>query len=246
MKRDFIRRLQVKPVIGVTLAMGVDEKQYFINSDNPQAIIRTGGMPILLTYDRREMGIVQIAEMLDGLVMTGGDDIDPTLFGEEPHRNLGPVVPARDQFEIKLTQQMLRLNKPILALCRGAQILNIAAGGDMYQDMYDQIDRQLLQHSQKSSRAHGTHYVNVERDTLLHQITQQDKIRVNSDHHQANRKVADGFQVCGKASDGIIEALESKQHRFVLGVQWHPENMVAADDDTSVKIYKAFISACQQ
>lgn len=235
----------MKPIIGVTLAMGVEERQYFINSDNPKAIIKTGGVPILLPYDRGEMGIVQIAGMLDGLVLTGGDDIDPILFGEEPHRKLGPVVPARDHFEIKLTKQMLRLNKPILALCRGAQILNIAAGGDMYQDMYDQIDRQLLQHSQKASRTYSTHYVDVVHDTLLHEITQQDVIRVNSDHHQANRKIANGFLICGKSSDGIIEAIESKQHRFVLGVQWHPENMAVVDDDMSLKVYEAFINACQ-
>src|SRR5699024_11930219 len=98
------------------MAMGVGERQYFINSDNPKAIIKTGGAPILLPYDQGEMGIVQIAGLLDGLVLTGGDDIDPILFGEEPHRKLGPVVPARDHFEIKLTNLMLRQNNAILAL----------------------------------------------------------------------------------------------------------------------------------
>src|SRR5690625_67469 len=133
-----MRRLKLKPIIGVTMAMGVEERQYFINSDNPRAIIKAGGVPILLPYDRGEMGIVQIAGMLDGLVLTGGDDIDPILFGEEPHRKLGPVVPARDHVEIKLTQQMLQLNKPTLAIEHGAQIVNIAAEGDTDKDKYDQ------------------------------------------------------------------------------------------------------------
>src|SRR5690625_2443131 len=162
--------------------------------------------------------------MLSDYAVITGDRFDHTYLGTYHHQ-----------------QQYLKF-----VLHDRAQILNIAAGGDMYQDMYDQIDRQLLQHSQKASRTHSTHYVDVVHDTLLHEITQQDVIRVNSDHHQANRKIANGFLVCGKASDGIIEAIESKQHRFVLGVQWHPENMAVVEDDMSLKIYEAFINACQQ
>lgn len=236
----------MKPVVGITLSMEPDEKFYSVHSDNPKAIMRSGGVPILLPYYGANKDIEQIAQTIDGLVTTGGDDIDPTFFGEEPHRKLGPVVAARDQFEIAITKQMLKLNKPILGICRGAQILNIAAGGDMYQDIYDQIDNELLQHAQTAPRGHGSHYVNVLESSLLHKITNSNKIRVNSRHHQANRKVPDHFQICGTASDGVVEAIESKDHKFALGLQWHPESMLSVDDDISMRIFSEFLQACSE
>lgn len=235
----------MKPVIGITLSMEAHDTYYRLHSDSSGAISRVGGIPFMLSYEYTTQDIVHIAEVMDGLVMTGGDDIDPTLFGEEPHQNLGPVVAARDHFEIAITRKMLELDKPILGICRGAQILNIATGGDMYQDIYEQINRVLLQHNQKSARAHSTHYVDVVQDSLLSRITKQDKVRVNSVHHQANRNVHNRFQISGISSDGIVEAIESKYHRFALGVQWHPESMISGADDVSLKIYKAFIKACK-
>src|SRR5699024_7268851 len=145
------------------------------------------------------------AQMLDGLYATGGYDIDPTLFGEEPHPNLGVITPARDYFERELLKRFLQLNKPIFAICRGSQILNIAAGGDMYQDIYGQINhRDLLQHEQKAPKGHRSHFVHVTEDSMLHQLTGMDVLRVNSRHHQANRNVADPFVISGKASDGVL------------------------------------------
>lgn len=141
---------------------------------------------------------------------------------------------------------MMALGKPILAICRGCQILNIAAGGDMYQDIYAQCDEPLLQHAQKAPRSHGSHYIEVKQGTLLHQITNQEKYKVNSYHHQAVRKVAEGFQISAQASDGIIEAFESTRHPFVIAVQWHPECMTAVRDQPSVALFEAFIAACQK
>ncbi|MDD4495718.1 MAG: gamma-glutamyl-gamma-aminobutyrate hydrolase family protein, partial [Eubacteriales bacterium] len=183
-------------------------------------------------------------QKIDGLYATGGHDIDPTLFGEEPHPGLGTVIPARDQSEIKLIKKMMEMKKPILGVCRGGQILNIASGGDMYQDINSQIDKQLLQHRQKAPVEHMSHYVHVEKDSLLYRITGEEKFKINSYHHQANRNVSKGFQVSGKASDGIVEAIESKELPFVLGLQWHPEATTLIDDQPSVKIFEAFIHAC--
>lgn len=235
----------MKPVIGITLSMEANDIFYKLHSDSSRAINQMGGIPFMLSYEYTTEDIARIAQMMDGLVLTGGDDIDPTLFSEEPHLNLGPVVPARDHFELAVTRKMLTLDKPVLGICRGAQILNIAAGGDMYQDIYEQNDHVLLQHTQKSARTHATHYVEIVQDSMLHTITKKDKIRVNSVHHQANRKVCNGFYVSGRSSDGIIEAIESSQHQFALGVQWHPESMMASEDDVSVRIYRAFINACK-
>lgn len=234
----------MKPIIGVTPYMEVDQSRYMVSSVNVEAIDQAGGMPVILPYLLDNQDLEQLADKLDGLYATGGDDIDPSLFGEEPHPRLGTIIPKRDQFEITLMKKMLDRNKPILGVCRGSQILNIAAGGDMYQDIYAQIDRDLLQHAQKAPREHGSHIVHVVKKSLLHHITGMEKFRVNSIHHQANRDVPDFFQISGKAGDGVIEAVESTKHHFVLGIQWHPEAMAAANDEASLKIYQHFIDAC--
>lgn len=235
----------MRPIIGVTPYMEIDQSRYMVSNANIKAIYEAGGMPFILPYVLQEQDLNQITSQLDGLYLTGGDDIDPTLFGEEPHPKLGSIIPNRDRFEIALTKKMLTINKPILAVCRGSQILNIAAGGDMYQDIYTQINQPLLQHSQKAPREHGSHFVYVTKGSLLHQVTGGETLRVNSVHHQANRDVPPSLQITGKASDGIIEAIESKEHRFVLGVQWHPESMALAGDAPSVKLYERFVAVCQ-
>jgi putative glutamine amidotransferase len=236
----------MKPLIGITSSMETDETQYMVNQDNIMGIIRAGGIPVMLPYLLLDEDVAQIANQLDGLYATGGYDIDPTLFGEEPHPNLGTIIPARDTFEIALMKQLLVMDKPILGVCRGCQILNIAAGGDMYQDIYAQMDCDLLQHSQKAPAGHASHYVDVVKGSLLYKLSGKDRLKVNSRHHQANRKVSDSFQISGTASDRVIEAVESKIHGFALGLQWHPENLVVENDDTSLLIFKGFIESCRK
>lgn len=232
----------MKPFIGITSYTEGNGISYMVSSDNVDAITRAGGIPIILPYILAKPVLDQIAQIIDGLYLTGGSDIDPILFGEEPHQNLGMITPDRDIFEIDLINKMLDLKKPILGVCRGCQILNIAVGGDMYQDIYAQIDDKLLQHSQHAPKNHGSHEVNVLNGSLLYRLTGKTKLRVNSRHHQANRTVVDTFQTSGRANDGIIEAIESKEHSFVLGLQWHPENMI--NDQPSRKIFEGFIKAC--
>lgn len=235
----------MQTLIGITSSMEVSESHYTTSSDNVAAINQAGGVPVILPNSHDPAQIEYYAQMLDGLYATGGYDIDPTLFGEEPHPGLGMIIPVRDSFELALMERLLELEKPILAVCRGAQILNIVTGGDMYQDVYGQIkDRDLLQHQQKAPKEHGSHFVHVTENSLLHQLTGMDVLRVNSRHHQANRYVKEPFVISGKASDGIVEAIESKHHHFALGLQWHPENMLTANDKISEKIYKGFMQAC--
>lgn len=235
----------MKPLIGISPSMEVDQSYYMTTSDNVKAIELAGGMPVLLPFLINEKDIEELVHRIDGLYLTGGYDIDPTLFGEEPHPKLGTIIPARDKFEIAMVHKMRELKKPILGVCRGCQIMNIAVGGDMYQDIYSQIDDQLLQHSQKAPKEHGSHYVNVREDSLLNQLTGKTKLTVNSRHHQANRYIPEGFQVSGKATDGIIEAIEGTDDLFFLGLQWHPENMAITGMDESKKIYQGFIKACE-
>ncbi|HSI65793.1 MAG TPA: gamma-glutamyl-gamma-aminobutyrate hydrolase family protein [Planococcus sp. (in: firmicutes)] len=236
----------MKPIIGITSSMELGAKSYAIGEANIQAISNAGGLPIMLPYLREEADIEQLAQRMDGLYASGGYDIDPTLFGEEPHPNLGVIIPERDQFELALIKRMLELDKPILAVCRGAQILNIAAGGDMYQDIYTQKKGDLLQHQQLAPNSHGSHFVDVPAGSLLHKLAGRERFKVNSRHHQANRRVPDSFMVSGTASDGVVEAIESREHSFVLGLQWHPENMAEASDPSSQKIFEGFVGACSK
>ncbi len=226
--------------------MELEGKDYLVSIDNAHAVLQAGGIPVMLPYIEDDKDIEELAESIDGLYLTGGDDIDPTLFGEEPLPNLGIIIPSRDAFELKLIRKFLSLDKPILAVCRGCQILNIAVGGDMYQDINSQFKEDILQHQQRAPKPHGSHYIDVPEGTLLHRLSGSKRFKVNSRHHQANRNVPAPFKVSGVASDGVIEAIESNVHSFVLGVQWHPENMVFGGDETSLKIYVKFVEACKK
>ncbi|MBK3496479.1 gamma-glutamyl-gamma-aminobutyrate hydrolase family protein [Viridibacillus sp. YIM B01967] len=233
----------MKPVIGIST--NLKEQVLSLSTDNIAAITKFGGLPIVLP-NLEGTEIDSIVELIDGLLLTGGGDIDPTLFGEEPRQKLGSITPERDLFEIAIIKKMLAQNKPILGICRGAQILNIAVGGDMFQDIYSQTETKLLQHVQQAPRWHATHFVQVMESSLLKSIAQMEKFKVNSFHHQAIRKIPYGFEISAIASDGIIEAFESENHQFVMGLQWHPECMLLRNDQVSAKIMNAFINACQK
>lgn len=232
----------VKPIIGITAHVELDWKHTLAN-DYIQAVICAGGIPLIIPAGI-DADVDQIVDKIDGVVLSGGGDIDPTLFGEEPHQNLGSISPGRDSLEVAIIHRFLEKNKPILAICRGIQILNIAAGGDMFQDIYSQSESQLLQHAQKATRSHYSHYVNIEKNSLLESIAGQTEFKVNSFHHQAVRNVVSPFIVTARASDGVIEAIESTEHQFVLGVQWHPEPLALNEDHISKAIFQRFIEAC--
>ena len=231
-----------KPIIGVTSHVELDYK-HTLSNDYIQAVIQAGGIPVILPIGIDE-DVSQIASSIDALLLTGGGDIDPTLFGEEPHPKLGTISPGRDQLEPAIIKEMLDADKPILAICRGIQILNIALGGDMYQDIYSQHENELLQHSQKATRYHLAHYVKAKEGSLLASVAGTDEFKVNTYHHQSVRHVPYPLEVCGVASDGIIEAIESKGHSFVLGVQWHPEGLAVNGDSIAKRIFTRFVESC--
>ncbi|WP_274362072.1 gamma-glutamyl-gamma-aminobutyrate hydrolase family protein [Paenibacillus thermotolerans] len=230
-----------KPVIGVTSSL-IDDR-ITVHKSNIYAISDAGGAAFVLPNSSDRSTVLQLASMMDGLLLTGGGDIDPDLFGEEPHPMLGEITPERDAFETAMIEEMLRLDKPILGLCRGCQMLNVAIGGDMYQDIYSQHEGNLLQHKQNAPVRHGSHWIEIEEHSLLHRIMNERRIRVNSFHHQAVRNIGSGFTASAVSGDGIIEAIESKRHRFALGVQWHPEHMTTSDPHSG-KLFQAFVDAC--
>lgn len=234
----------MKPLIGIT--SNLQDGVLSLSMDNVQAIIGAGGVPLVLPNVPPEAAEEELVYTIDGLLVTGGGDLDPLTFGEEPKRNLGTVCPERDKFEISIIKKMLALNKPIFAICRGCQVLNVALDGNIYQDIYSEIERELLQHTQNAPRYHASHYVNIKKGSLLYQIVQIESFKVNSYHHQTVKNVSPYLTVAATSNDGLIEAVESNYHPFVLGVQWHPENMVSVRDRHALSLFNRFVNACKK
>jgi len=232
----------MKPVIGITTDVRQDGENILKNT-YVQAVMRAGGLPMIVPVGLEE-DVEQLIEMFDGLLLSGGNDINPMLFNEEPHEYLGVVSPSRDSSELELARRMLKTGKPILGICRGIQVLNVAVGGTLYQDLYKQNDSPILQHIQKAPNTHCSHYVQLDKGSLLESIAGSERIQVNSYHHQSLKEVPSVFKVTAVASDGIVEAIESTDEQFVLGVQWHPEALSVAGDAVSLRIFERFISEC--
>lgn len=237
----------MRPLIGIAPSIKQDGSYYKVSADNMLSLEQAGGIPLVLPYLESDSMLEEAAERLDGLYLTGGHDIDPVYFNEEPHPSLGYFHPDRDRFEIKIIQKMLEKNKPILGVCKGAQMLNLAAGGDMYQDLLSQFEGELVQHSQKAARSTLVHEVELAEGSLIHRLIGSRVTRVNSYHHQANRTPGKDLAISGRAQDRVAEAVESTKHRFALGLQWHPENLnVHLNHEPSRRIFEGFIEACRQ
>ncbi|MBI2297879.1 MAG: gamma-glutamyl-gamma-aminobutyrate hydrolase family protein [Armatimonadetes bacterium] len=203
---------------------------------------RAGALPVLIPNLAPELAGGYL-DLLDGLLLTGGLDVHPLLFGAEPDKNLGEVDVPRDRFELPLVRQALERELPIFGICRGIQALNVAAGGTLRQDLVsDPVAR--LQHWQKPVGGPMVHHsVSVEPDSRLAGVVGQEKVAVNSYHHQAVDRVGEGLRAVGFALDGTIEAVEGTGEAFVLGVQWHPEVM-GPEDAVSTALFDAFVAAC--
>lgn len=240
------------PVIGITCSLTatpIDGTTFFLERniiarDYARAIEHAGGAPILLPHSEDLACIQQYLRVVDGLLLSGGGDIDPLRFGQEPHQNIGSVDPVRDEMELQLTQKALAADLPIFALCRGIQVLSIAAGGTIYQDIASELPQPTLRHSQKGAGWYASHTIDLLPDSRLHQITGSITTCVNSFHHQAVRDAGEGFIVTARAKDGVIEAIENPAHRFAVGVQWHPEMMWERHPE-AVNLFAAFVKACR-
>lgn len=231
-----------KPVIGITARVEKDQT-YTLDPVYAKAILQSGGLPLIVPIVDEE-DIPLLCERLDGLIVTGGGDINPTLYGEEPHPSLGAVYPGSDQYEKELIIEFLKLDKPFMGMCRGLQMLNITLGGTNYQDLVSEFEGTLYQHLQLAMRTHRTHSVELEEDSRLYEIMGEKKFHVNSFHHQGVNKVSDQLRVAARAADGLVEALESDHYQFVLGIQWHPEEFALQNDQASINIFDRFVAEC--
>lgn len=232
---------KVRPMIGLLCAHEQEKRdRWFVATAYIEAIIQAGGIPILIPYQPKEQ-IVQILQGLDGLVLPGGDDIDPARYGEDPLIQCGAIDPLWDDLDLWAAGFALERNMPILAICRGCQVLNVALGGSLVQDIPTQI-KGSIKHAQEAPRWYASHDISVQASSLLGSIWGQDPAKVNSYHHQSIGKVGKGLRIVASAPDGVIEAVESTEHRFVLGVQWHPE-LMTEHYPVAKRIFAHFIQA---
>ena len=196
------------------------------SADYLESIRRAGGEPVEIGANID--GSLDILSRADGLLLTGGGDVDPALYGEAPHPTFEAAEPGRDEFEIALVHAAIKADKPFLAICRGMQVLNVALGGSLVQDIPDQV-RGAVNHSLREPRYAIAHEVWVAPNSrtfelLSEHIEDGEVCQVNSRHHQAVSRVAEGFEVTATAPDGVIEAMERPASEFCVAVQWHPEN----------------------
>lgn len=234
----------MKPIIGITCSYDYDKASYHLASAYTKAILAAGGLPVILPNLKDTDDIKGLLNRINGLLLAGGGDVDPIFFGEEPQKACGFISPERDVFEIELTRLAVEKEYPVLGLCRGAQLLNIALGGQIYQDL-EEFVASPCKHSQEAPRWYPTHSVKVESGTLLVKILSENTTRVNSFHHQSISQLAPGFRTCARSLDGVIEAVEKIGTGFALGVQWHPEYLWAKDS-AQLNIFRAFVLASIQ
>jgi len=233
--RTVYREIPGKPLVGI-------QPDFMVPQNHAECIIRAGGAPVFLPSIVERNYCKTILSAVRGLFIMGGDDMDPALFNEEPHPKLGLVDVQKGNFEFLLIRMTLDRDMPVLGVCGGHQMLNIAAGGTIYQDIYSQTDS-TIKHRQELTQSVPSHYVTIEQDSKLYEIHKTMELRVNSTHHQAVRDIGEGFVVTARAKDGIIEAIEAPEKRFAIGVQWHPESL-AADLPAFQKIFDAFVEEC--
>ena len=226
------------PVIGIsgnfrdgdcTLAQG-----YYMS------VLEAGGTPVVIPPYDNEKSLVSLLDTLDGIVLSGGADIDPDYLREEP-LDCVSVNPRRDAQELLLVHLAVARQIPVLGICRGIQTLAAALGGKLYQDIRSQHDRPCIEHSQTIARGLPSHQVSLEKDSLLYGLFQKDTLAVNSFHHQAVKEAPAGFRVTAWGPDGIIEAMESVSFRPILGVQWHPECFLLENDRSMMPIFNWLI-----
>ncbi len=237
-------------MIGIVLALAAEDHNFasqpayrfeFLKEQYYEAVEDQGGIPIGIPASERPDRIEHYCRMIDGLYLVGGEDIHPQLYGEQLEPISKPMMPRRDQFEVRLISECLKLRLPILGVCRGLQILNVAAGGTLYQDLSQMPG--AGNHGQVGELDFSTrHEVEIRAGTRLREILGVDHIETNTGHHQGIRQLGHGLKVSATASDGVIEAIEGDG--YSIAVQWHPESWGC--DVYSRKLFASFCEAASK
>ena len=210
-----------------------------IGSAYIESVLRVGGVPIVLPINDNPNVLKAMVASIDALIMTGGEDVDPLkYYNEAPVPGQGEIDPERDAFDIALIKLAIERGIPLLGICRGHQIINVACGGTLYQDLPSQYgSSNLLKHRQQAPSWYGTHQVEIEPNSILAKILGKTSFVSNTFHHQAVKDVAPGFIVTGRTGDGVVEAMEMKENPRVYTVQFHPEGPTAHGLDDFLPIF---------
>jgi putative glutamine amidotransferase len=242
---------KIRPLIGcTTYRKEIPQKQpiavYGVMPSYTEAIVAAGGIPLLIPLGLSEADLLAIFEKIDGLLLPGGGDVEPEFYRGHSHNTMWGIDPERDRTELFLSRTAVQREKPMLAICRGIQVLNVALGGTLYEDISSQVSDALSHDiSNGTSRNHLAHVVNIHPQTKLASVIGKTECWVNSVHHQAIRDLAPDLMVTALAPDNIIEGAEIPGHPFAVAVQWHPENLIA-DDPAMLSLFRGLVEAAAQ
>ena len=233
----------MKPIIGILTEVDLD-KNTRVLFPYVGAIERSGGVPIVLPYCDCEEVRDEFVKMCDGFLFAGGSDINPERYGDEVRNVYGELMLYRDEMDFDMFHRAFESKKPILAICRGAQLANAALGGTLYQDIPTECPSDV-QHRQLESKNEHSHYASITEGTPLHKLMGKDRIRINSFHHQALKTLGKGLLPMATADDGLIEAVYLDGDQYLVGYQWHPERLYDSDNYHKL-IFDEFISLCER
>jgi putative glutamine amidotransferase len=235
-----------KPIIGITMRLELETDRFYLGRDYSEALEALGAIPYHISLIPNEGYLTEVIDNVDGILLPGSDtDVDPLIFGEEPRPNLKKIIPEKENTDLMILSKAEKLNKSVLGICFGMQVLNVSRGGTLYQDIETDIEN-CVKHEQGKPLARNSHRIEFEDESLISRlITNKNDVRVNSHHHQAVGKIGKNLKSTAWAKDGVIECLEdTREDRFVLGVQWHPE-LSWKTDSLSRNIFTEFIAACK-
>jgi putative glutamine amidotransferase len=233
----------VRPLIGVTSGRSPrppNRFQYAVNSEYVAAVEEVGG--IAVTLPAQPKAVPELIAALDALILTGGGDIDPVHYGQPLHPATRSIDPDRDRFELDLTRMAVERRLPVLGICRGIQVLNVALGGTLIQDVPDQVPAALV-HQTPEDAPIATHHVRLQANSRLAALIHSTGLLTNSDHHQAIQLLASTLRAVGWSQDGVVEAVESTDQAFVVGVQWHPE-LLFRDAAPHRRLFAGLVEVC--
>lgn len=232
-----------RPVIGITPSFMRDKNKMCLGLGYAEGISKAGGLAVILNMTENNDIIEEILDTADGILFSGGPDLDARYYGEENLKCTGEISPQRDGFELLLAKKAIDYGKPVLGICRGIQLLNVAAGGTLHQDIHTgRKPEEMLKHWQEAPEWYPVHDVRISPGSKLCSIYGSTALRVNSFHHQAVKEAGSRLEIAAVSSDGVIEAVEGNGNNFIMAVQWHPE-MMWQENQLHLKLFEAFVNA---
>jgi putative glutamine amidotransferase len=220
---NFVRDKTDKPVIGLTTYQRERGAYCVVVTEYIESVFAAGGIPVCIPTVKDRVDYGHYMEILDGIIFTGGVDINPSCYGEEPLREINGIASSKDEYELGLFQKAYDKRMPIFGICRGNQLINVALGGSLYQDINKQLPDSFGHYPKETPEDELYHSVELVEGSRLHEVMGANKLMVNSFHHQAIKDLGRNLTVTAVSKDNIIEAVESTEDRYLLGVQWHPE-----------------------